>query len=400
VAELGLSLVLVVGAALMVRSFALRFAADPGVDTRNVLTARVALAGEAYADPTARASFLEELVRRLRDQPGIAEAGLSSGLPFQDPVNDGRSFRSFEIEGQPVEVDRRPVAAYAPATAGYFQSIRLLPVAGRLFNEEEEDEGRAVVLVSEGLAARFQTGGASGATTSPIDAQGAVGRRLRLEGGEWLEIVGVVKEPREGADMLWIADSSAGQVYVPYRRDPLARATLVARTRSLPEAQAAALRETLRGLDPSLPLHSVFTLQEVQARSMWLSALWGRMLAAVALFGLVLAALGVYGVVSYAVSQRTHEMGVRMALGAKPGDVLRLVLGQGVRLALFAVPAGLLGAFALSGALSGLLHGVEATDPPTLLGAAFLLTLVALLASYAPARRATRVDPLVALRTE
>jgi putative ABC transport system permease protein len=200
--------------------------------------------------------------------------------------------------------------------------------------------------------------------------------------------------------MLWIADSSAGQVYVPYRRDPLARATLVARTRSLPEAQAAALRETLRGLDPSLPLHSVFTLQEVQARSMWLSALWGRMLAAVALFGLVLAALGVYGVVSYAVSQRTHEMGVRMALGAKPGDVLRLVLGQGVRLALFAVPAGLLGAFALSGALSGLLHGVEATDPPTLLGAAFLLTLVALLASYAPARRATRVDPLVALRTE
>jgi putative ABC transport system permease protein len=254
-------------------------------------------------------------------------------------------------------------------------------VAGRLFNEEEEAEGRAVALVSEGL-------------------KSALGRRVRVEGGEWLEVVGVVKEPREVDDMLWIATKTAGQIYVPYRRDPWAQAILVARTRSAPGAVAPVLGRVLRALDPSLPLHSVFTLQEVRARSMWLSAMWGRMLATVALFGLLLAALGVYGVVSYAVSQRTHEMGVRMALGARPADVRRLVLAQGARLALFAIPAGLLGAVALSGVLAGLLHGVDPTDPSILLGAALLLTLVALAASYAPARRATRVDPLVALRIE
>lgn len=175
---------------------------------------------------------------------------------------------------------------------------------------------------------------------------------------------------------------------------------MAVRTRSEPLAQAGALRDTLRSLDPSLPLHSVFTMDEIRGRSLWLSATWGRMLSAVALFGLVLAALGVYGVVSYAVSQRTHEMGVRMALGARPGDVQRLVLAQGLRLALIAIPVGLLVALALSGALAGLLHGVEPTDPPTLIGAALALALVALLASYAPARRATRVDPLVALRIE
>jgi hypothetical protein len=227
-----------------------------------------------------------------------------------------------------------------------------------------------------------------------------VGRRVRLEGGEWLEVVGVVREPSEVDDLMWVGGKVSGQVFVPYRRDPRWRVTIVARTRSAPLGEATRLRAVVRELDPSLPLHSVFPLAEVRARAMWLSAMWGRMLSSVAVFGLVLAAAGVYGVVSYTVAQRTHEMGVRLALGAQAGDVLRLVLGQGLRMALVALAAGLFSAFALSGFLAGLLHGVEATDPWALLGPAFVLLAVTLLASYAPARRATRVDPLVALRTE
>src|SRR5262249_55484284 len=176
--------------------------------------------------------------------------------------------------------------------------------------------------------------------------------------------------------------------------------SLLVRTRSDPAALAGVARRELRALDPALPLDSVFTLEEVQARALWVSRLWGRMLGVIAAFALSLAALGVYGVVSYAVSQRTHELGVRLAVGAARGDVVRLVLGQGLRLALLAAALGLVGALAMSRVLSGLLYGVDPLDPATLVAAAALLGLVALFASYLPARRATRVDPLVALRSE
>jgi putative ABC transport system permease protein len=191
-----------------------------------------------------------------------------------------------------------------------------------------------------------------------------------------------------------------GQVYVPYRQDPWASVSLAIRTDADPSTVAALLREDIRALDRALPIQSVFTLDQVRARAVWVPRLWGRMLAGVAVFALVLAALGVYGVVSHTVSQRTHELGVRVAIGAARGDVLRLVLGQGLRLALGAAAVGLVGAIALSGALSGLLYGVDALDPATLLGSAVLLTLVALGASYGPAWRATRVDPLDALRRD
>lgn len=182
----------------------------------------------------------------------------------------------------------------------------------------------------------------------------------------------MVKEAQESNDILWIEDKPQGQLYVPYRRDPWGRVSVVVRTRSDPAALSGLLRGAVRALDPGLPLHSVFTLEEVRARSVWLAQIWGRTLAMVAAFALLLAGLGVYGVVSYAVSQRTHELGVRMAVGARGGDVLRLVLAQGLRLALWAVGAGLLGAFALSGALSGLLYGVDPLDLPTLAGGAGL----------------------------
>ena len=387
VSELGLSLVLLIGAALMVRSFMHRFSADAGLDTRGVLTARLALSGEAYADPKRRADFLEELQRRLRQRPEVEEAGIANGLPLPDPLYGGWWERSYEVEGQPVEREKLKTAAYSVATAGYLRAVGLRLVEGRVFNGTEEAEGRDVVVVSDGLAQRLW-------------AKDALGRRLRLVDGPWLQVVGVVKQTRDNGNLLGIGTRPEDEIYVPYRRDPWDSVSVVVRTRSVPAAFTPLLREAVRSLDPGLPLHSVFTLDEVRLRSVWLAEMWSRMLAAMAAFALLLAGLGVYGVVSYAVSQRTHELGVRMAVGAGRGDVFRLVLGQGLRLALVAVAAGLAGAVALSGALAGLLYGVDPLDPLTLVGAAAALTLIALAASYGPARRATRVDPLVALRSD
>jgi len=387
VAELGLSLVLLVGATLLVKSFLHRYDTGAGFDTKGVLTARLALSGGAYADPARRAVFLEELVRRLKDRSLVEEAGVANGLPFPDPLYGGWWSRSLEVEGQPVEPDRRPTTTYVTATAGYLRALGLPLVEGRLFSAEEEAQGRGIVVVSDGLASRIWPGG-------------AVGRRLRFPDGAWLEVVGVVKETRDAGDVLGVGVRPAGQVYVPYRQDPWTAVSLVVRTSADPASLAGALRDDLRALDPTLPLHSVFTLDEVRSRAVWVPRLWGRMLATVAAFALLLAALGVYGVVSYAVSQRTHELGVRIAVGAARPDVMRLVLGQGLRLALVAAAAGLLGSIALSGVLSGFLHGVDPLDPATLLGSAGLLTLVAVAASGGPAWRATRVDPLAALRSE
>jgi putative ABC transport system permease protein len=387
VAELSLSLVLLVAATLLIRSFLNRYDSGAGFDTKGVLTARLAFSGEAYADKARRAVFLEDLIRRLRDRPQVREAGFANGLPFPEPDFGGWWSRPLEVEGRPVEADRQLAANYAPSTGGYLRALGLPLVAGRLFSAEEEAEGRNVVVVSDALAGRLWEGD-------------AVGRRLRFPSGAWLEVKGVVKETQDAGDVLGIGGRPAGQVYVPYRQDPWTSVSLAIRTDGDPAGVAALLREDIRALDRALPIQSVFTLDQVRARAVWVPRMWGRMLAGVAVFALVLAALGVYGVVSHAVSQRTHELGVRIAIGASRGDVLRLVLGQGLRLALGAAALGLVGAIALSGALSGLLYGVDALDPATLLGSAALLTLVALAASYGPAWRATRVDPLDALRRD
>jgi len=388
VSELGLALVLLVAAALMVQSFVRRQQTDPGFDTGGVLTARLALSGDAYADGEHRAEFLEELARRLRARPEVVEAGVANGLPFVDPQAGGWWARSFDVEGRPVEPERRPSAAYYAASTGYLGATGIRLRQGRLFSPEEEAEGREVVVVSDDLAAQLGNGA------------DAIGRKLRIADGPWLTVVGVVGETREGGDMLLVGSKPRGQLYVPYRRDPASRVSLVVRARSDPARLAAGLRETVRGLDPGLPLSSVFTLEDVRLRASWVARMWGRMLAQVAAVALLLSALGVYGVVSHMVSRRTHEIGIRMAMGATRGDVQGLVVREGLWLALQAAAVGALGALAATRALASLLYGVAPHDPPTLFACALLLTLAVAAASWAPARRASRVDPLVALRAE
>jgi putative ABC transport system permease protein len=389
VAELAAALVLLIAASLMVQSFHRRYSADVGVATHGVLTARIVLAGDAYREPGQRAAFVDELLRRLSAGTEVAEAGVANALPFQDQQGGYGWSSAFEVEGQPLDARQQPpravhfvVSRGFPAAAG----IRLR--AGRWLSAEEDQQGREVVLVSASLARRYW------GTTDPL------GRRLRIEGGPWLRVVGVTEDVRDAGDMLLIGDKPGDQVYVPWRLASPAELVLAVRTRSDPEHFADALRASVRSLDPALPLHSVFTLDEARVRSAWVAQMWGQMLSEVAALALVLAVLGVYGVVSYSVSQRTHEIGIRMAVGADRGRVLRLVLGDGLRLALQAAALGLLGALVLTRSLSRLLYGVGALDPVTFAACSLALVLVALVASGAPAWRGTRVDPVVALRAE
>jgi putative ABC transport system permease protein len=385
--ELAAALFLLICAALMVQSFQQRAAADAGVDAHGVLTARLALSGDAYREAGQRAEFLEELLRRLSAKPEVVEAGAANFLPFGDL--DGRFWpTAYEVEGQPVEGHRAPRAVTFRATRGFRAAAGIRMAHGRGFTAEDERESRPVALVSEGLARHHW------------EASDPIGRRLRIGDGPWLRVVGVTKDVKDVADLLLIQDGPSAQILVPYRLDAQATVGVAVRTRSDPAGFTDALREEIRALDPALPLQSVFTLDEVRVRTAWVAEVWGRMLAEIAVLALVLAVLGVYGVVSYSVSQRTHEIGIRMAVGASRGRVLRLVLGDGFRLALQAAALGLLAAVAMTRSLSRLLYGVGALDPVTLVGCTAVLVLVALVASGAPAWRGTRVPPVVALRAE
>jgi putative ABC transport system permease protein len=388
VSELAAALVLLVGAALMVQSFERRCRSDSLRDGHSILTARLALAGDAYRDPGRRAAFVEELLRRLEASAGVVAAGAGNALPFREPLSGGWWATTFEVDGQPVEARRAPRAAYFAVTRAFTDATGIAVVAGRAFLPEEDAEGRDVVLVNEALARRFG-GGA-----------GALGRRLRVAGGPWLRVVGVTRDVGDAGDMLLTDAKPSEQVYVPYQAGAPAELALAVRTRSDPLRFAEALRAAVRSLDPSLPLHSVFTLDEVRLRSAWVARLWGQMLSEVAGLALVLAVLGVYGVVAYSVSQRAHEIGIRVAVGASRGEIVRLVLGDGLRLAAQAVAVGLLAAALLTRSLSRLLYGVGALDPATLAGSTLALVLAALAASGGPAWRGARVDPVVALRAE
>jgi hypothetical protein len=304
-----------------------------------------------------------------------------------DEFGGGWSMAPFEIEGLAIPEAERPSILAQAATAEGFAALGIPILAGRGFRDSEVTEGADVAVVSQGLARRFWP------ELDPL------GRRVRLENGEWLRVVGVANEVREPNSILGIDVKPPWQVYVPYLRRPSSTAMLVLRARQ-PVALAAALRAEVRTLDPLLPLYEVRTLVETRRRADWVARLWGEMLAWAAGVGALLACAGVYGVVARSVARRTQEIGVRMALGADRGAVLSLMLKQGLRLSLTGVAAGVLGALVLMRALAGLLYGVSPSDPSTLLASALVLGGVAVVATYLPARRATMVDPITALRNE
>jgi predicted permease len=385
--ELAASVVLLSGAFLMIRSFRERQRVDLGFEVRDALVARLTLSGERYSEPSARHAFLDEVLRRVRALPGVEAAAATSSLPMSDEFGSGWSMLPFAVEGLATPPSERPTTVVQAATAETFAALGIAILEGRAFREEEVAKGTEVAVVSEGLAHRFWPG------TNPLE------RRLRLADGPWLRVVGVAREVREPNSILGSDIKPSWQVYIPYTQRPSPTVALVVRGKQ-PASFAAAVREEVQGLDRALPLYEVRTLAEARRRADWVARLWGQMLAWAAGTGALLACVGVYGVVGRTVARRTNEIGVRMALGADRGAVVRLVFSQGLRLSLAGLAAGLVGALAITRALAGLLYGVSASDPWSLLASALALGTVAALATYLPARRAATVDPITALRSE
>ena len=383
VSEVALSLVLLIGAGLMVRSYAEMIRADLGIRPENAVAMEVSLPRAAYEDEAKRRDLYQQLLSRVANLPGVAKSGAVSIVPFSSSNNSS----NFQVTGQPpFRVGEEPYVEVRVTTPGYFDAIGTALRQGRLFTAQDDTKAGRVVLVNEAFARKFLAG------------QQPVGQRLRIGGSEkeTLEIIGVVADVKND-DVEEAADPTA---YLPYSQNSYRTMNLVIRGTQDPTSLVSAVRNEVRVLDPGVPVSNVKTLSDMIAERISAKRLMAYILAVFALCALLLALVGIYGVMSYAVTQRTQEIGIRMALGARAADVLTLVLRNGMSLALIGVAIGLAGAFALTRLLASLLFQVTPTDKLTFAGVALTLIAVALLACYIPARRATKVDPLVALRYE
>ncbi len=394
VSQVALALMLLIGAGLLIRSFMKLQSVDPGFSPRNVLTMTVSVAGSAESDGARRAVFYQQLLERIDGLPGVESSSAINHLPLDGDV---WGF-SFSIEGRPApEPGERMRAAYRVALPGYFHTMGISLDRGRDFTDRDTKDAPGVIIINETLARRYWPN------------EDPIGKRIKMgsaeSDAEWLSIAGVVKDVKQEE---W-TEEPGNEVYLPFLQEEdyltnpkphYAYLTLVARTSSDPAALAAQVRNEVWAIDKNLPVSRVATMEQVIAEQLWRPRFLMLLLGSFASVALLLAAVGIYGVMSYAVARRTHEIGIRMALGAQAGDVLRLVVGQALALALTGVAAGLAAAFALTRVVSGLLFGVSATDPLIFIAIPLILTGVALAACFIPARRAARVDPMVALRCE
>jgi putative ABC transport system permease protein len=383
--EVAVALVLLVMAGVLLRSFSRLSSVDPGFRPAGVLTLDLSPSATKYPDPTRLALFYRDLLGRVSTLPGVERAATVYPLPLS-----GRSFfLAFGVFGRPSSPSHPESATVRRVSAEYFRTLNVRLVRGRVFDDRDAIESPKVAIVNERMAQ----------TIWPhVDP---VGQRVTFDdpnqkGATWMTVVGVVGDVKQQA----LSDEPTFEVYEPQLQDPEIAATLVVRSAGDPAALAASIRRTVLGLDPDLPVYRVRTLSAVVDESLAQNRLSTVLLGLFAGLALVLAAVGVYGVISYSVTQRTHEMGIRMALGALRADVLRLVIRQGMGLVGIGLLVGLLGAFFATRVLAGLVFGISTQDPVTFVAVPGLLALVALLANYVPARRATQVDPQIALRQE
>jgi putative ABC transport system permease protein len=388
VTEVALSLVLLVGAGLLIRSFAKLNQVDPGFNVDRVLTLGVSLLPNKYPTDEQVATFYSQILERSATVPGVVSAAATSELP----LSGSNTSDYFTIEGRPpIAKESEPLTEYRVVTPRYFQSMGIPFLAGRDFSETDTKQSPNVVVINDEFVRRH------------FGSENPLGHRLKLQGQKRdpLLIVGVVGNVRHfGLD-----DQPTAEAYVPFLQDPLSldyrSMTIVARTNSEdPGAVAGSLRAALTSMDKSLPVYAVKPMTQYVGDSLARRRFNMLLLSAFSGVALMLAAIGIYGVISYSVIQRTHEMGIRMALGARRGDVLKLVVRQAMILALAGVVIGLLASWALTRLIKSLLFNVSVTDPLTFAVIALLMILIALLACLIPAQRATKIDPLVALRYE
>ncbi len=379
IAEVALSVALLVGAGLLIKSMLRLTNADPGFEPRQVVTMDVKVPRNRYRGKGERARLLQQILDRVQAQPGVEAATLSGSLPgFEAWTSD------IAPEGQaPLQPGELINVEWAIVSADYFKTMRVPILKGRTFSRDEDAGGKPVLLIDENLARRFWPN------------EEAVGKHIKYDSPVWHEIIGVVKEVKlYGSEARPLI-----KIYTPMGRAAVQNPTLSVRTTSSnPQSLVAAITREIHSLDKDLPVTEVTTLTELLAREVSPRRFNAGLLSLFAGLALVLAAIGVYGVTSYTVAQRTHEVGIRMAIGAQKSDVLKLFMREGLKLVLAGLVIGLAGAFALTRLLQSLLFGVSATDGPTFALVALGLLVVALLACYIPARRATKVDPLVALR--
>jgi putative ABC transport system permease protein len=381
VAETALALTLLVGAGLLIRSFIRLQRVDPGFNPRNVLTAVVTLPLAVYNDAQVRA-FYTQFLERARTLPGAQSAAAVSSLPLAGFDTDN----SFLIEGRPApRPDQQPVAWVSSVSQDYFRAMGMRLVAGREFNERDNETSTKVVIISEATARRH------------FPNEDPIGKRIgngRPDG--WREIVGVTADVKH----FGLNQDARVSMFFPHSQRPSRRMFVVVRAAAAPLSLTSSLKGAVAAMDKNLAVSNISPMEEITAQSIGQERLMLLLLGLFSALALSLAVAGIYGVMSYAVAQRTHEIGVRMALGAQNRDVLKLVVTQGMALVLAGVGIGLASALALTRFIRGLLFGVSATDPMTFAGVAALLALVALVACYVPARRASKVDPMVALRCE
>jgi putative ABC transport system permease protein len=382
VLEIAVSLVLLVGAGLLLRGFLNLSGTEPGLVAENVLTAHLPLPAAQLEDSTPRT--FRPALEKIRAIPGVRSAALVSMLPIQNAWTNG----NFAIEGRPEpQPGQEPLAELRIASPGFFPSLGIPVLRGRDFTESDGESGPPVAIVNEVLARRHFPG------------EDPLGRRILFD-GQSFAIVGVVGNVRQaGLDVDPLAEIYFPYA-LPYSMQWLSDSVLVIRTELPPESLADEVRAAVRSVDPALPLYDVLTMEAVIDESLAGRRLNLWLLAVFAGMALVLAAAGLYGVISYLVAQRTREIGVRIALGAQTRDVVGLVMRQGTGLTGAGITLGLLGAFVLTRVLESLLYGVSARDPLTYAALAALLGAIALFATWLPARRASRVDPILAIRAE
>jgi putative ABC transport system permease protein len=385
VAEMAMALVLLVGAGLLIKSFLQLQQGDLGLDPKNVLTAQVMLPSYKYSDVQKRRSFVRDVITRLEGLPGVQSVGATNFLPLTGFWGS----LSFTIEGQPAPAPgEEPEADNRIATENYFRTMGIGLVRGRQFTDADRDGAPKVAIINESLARRF------------FQNEDAVGRRLNLgdasEPDMW-EIVGVVRDVKS----FGLSEETHMDIYRPYNQLTFPLIAFTIRAASDPASMVAAVRNEVWSVDKDQPFFSkVLPMEQLASDSITLRRVSMLLLGAFATLALILAVLGIYGVMNYSVTQRTQEIGIRLALGASRGDVFKLVVRQGMLLAVAGVGIGLLSAFAVTRLMSSLLYGVGATDPLTFVVIPLILTGVALVACFVPARRATKVDPMVALRYE
>jgi putative ABC transport system permease protein len=386
VAEISLAMVLLVAGGLLMRSFALVTSVNPGFDPINVIEAEVSLPQFQYSTPQQWTAFSNELLARLHAQPGLRDSALAAPLPMD---RQGEANFAFTIVGNPALPPGKSITAdYATVSPDYFRVMRIPLLRGRFFSEQDLPSHPNVAIISETLARRY------------FPNQDPIGRQMKFgfppNSDVSREIIGVVGDVRDEA----LSRKPGPMMYVPFAQAPLYGGEVVVRSSLSASSVAAGIREAVHSVDRDLPVTDVESFPEVLGASIAQERFRTLLLSSFSGIALVLAAVGIFGVISYSTSQRTHEIGIRMALGAQQSTVLRLILGQGVKLALLGLGAGAVAALLLTRLMASLLYGVSATDPLTFGGVAIVLLGVAVTACYIPARRAMRVDPMVALRHE